>query len=66
VARDHRHRILEHQQRLEAELRPSGGRPTDPQLKIPLIGEAMKPEPPAPKRKRQRAKKPVQLRLGGT
>jgi hypothetical protein len=63
-SRDHRRRMLEHQERVAAEQRAAAARPTDPQLKIPLIGEVRRPEPAPPKRRRPRASKPVQPGLG--
>jgi len=63
-SRDHRRRVLEHQERVAAEQREAGARPTDPQLRIPLIGEARRPEPPPPKRRRPRTDKSVQPGLG--
>jgi hypothetical protein len=63
-SRDHRRRMLEHQERVAAEQRAAAARPMDPQLKIPLIGEVRRPEPSPPKRRRPRASKPVQPGLG--
>ena len=63
AARDHRRRILDHQQKVQAEQRASG-QPSDRQLKIPLIGEVCRPAEPAPKASRSRPKKPVQPKLG--
>jgi hypothetical protein len=62
---DHRRRILEHQEKVEAEQRtlPVLQR-SEPQLQIPLIGEVRRPEPPAPKRKRRGAKTASQPDLG--
>ena len=62
--RDHRRRILDHQEKVEAEQRTAAAQPSEPQLRIPLIGEVRRPEPATPKRKRSRAKKPVQPDLG--
>jgi hypothetical protein len=62
---DHRRRILEHQEKVEADHRtPQPERPPEPQLRIPLIGEVRRPEPAAPKRKRSGAAKPIQPDLG--
>jgi hypothetical protein len=62
MAQDHRKRILDHQERVAAEQRDVQ-RPSDPQMKIPLIGEVRRPEPVPPKRARQRAKKSSQPQL---
>nr|WP_294518759.1 hypothetical protein [uncultured Rhodopila sp.] len=59
---DHRRRILEHQEKVEAERRAPPA--SEPQLRIPLIGEVRRPEPAAAKPKRPRGKKPVQPDLG--
>jgi hypothetical protein len=59
-SRDHRRRMLEHQERVAAEQRAAAASPMDPQLKIPLIGEVRRPEPSPPKRRRPKASKPVQ------
>jgi hypothetical protein len=67
LARDaHRRRVLEYQERAAAAERsvPPAG-PSEPQLKIPLIGEAKRiGAAPQPKRRRPRAKKFVQPELG--
>ena len=63
-SRDHRRRVLEHQERVEAEQREAAARPKDPQLRIPLIGEVRRPEPSPPKRRRPRTSKTVQPGLG--
>jgi hypothetical protein len=63
---DHRRRILDHLEKIEAE-KPTSKPPSDPQLKIPLIGEVRRPpEPPPPKRRARRTAKPRQPRLGET
>jgi hypothetical protein len=64
---DHRRRMLEHQERIEAE-KEAGQTPLPApksQLDIPLIGTARPPEDPALARRKRRAKKPVQPRFGG-
>lgn len=63
-SRDHRRRVLEHQERVEAAQREAAARPKDPQLRIPLIGEVRRPEPSQPKRRRPRTSKSVQPGLG--
>ena len=64
-AREHRRRMLAHQQKIEAQ-QPSAGSPRpDPQLKIPLVGEVRRgAEVSAPKAKRPPAQKRVQPKLG--
>ena len=64
ISRDHRQRILDHQEKIEAEQRAPLLPPSDPQLKIPLIGEVRRAEPSPPKRQRRRAKTHVQPTLG--
>jgi len=64
IAADHLRRMLDHQEKIEAEQRDSSPNPVDPQFKIPLIGEARRLEPPTPRRGRPRTKKPIQLKLG--
>jgi hypothetical protein len=54
--RDHRRRVLEHQEKIHAGQRHT--EPSDPQLTMPLIGEVRRPEPATPKRRRPRIKKP--------
>jgi hypothetical protein len=56
--------MLEHQERIDAERRSLAAQPSEPQLKIPLIGEVRRPEAPPPKRKRPRSIKAVQPKLG--
>jgi hypothetical protein len=65
-AGDHRRRILDHQEKVEAQRRapPTAPQSSEPQLRIPLIGEVRRPEPAASKPKRPRGKKPVQPDLG--
>jgi hypothetical protein len=63
-SRDHRRRMLEHQERVAAEQRAAMARAADPQLKMPLIGEVRRPEPAPPTRRRPRPSKPVQPGLG--
>jgi hypothetical protein len=61
---EHRRRVLEHQAKLAAERRTSEAAPSDPQLRIPLVGEVRRSDgAQAPKRRR---KKPNadQLKLG--
>ncbi|MGD0104523.1 MAG: hypothetical protein ABSC06_10845 [Rhodopila sp.] len=64
IAADHLRRMLDHHEKIAAEQRDSNPKPVDPQLKMPLIGEARRLEPPMPKRGRPRTKKPIQLKLG--
>lgn len=60
---DHRRRILDHLEKIEAE-KPVSKAPRDPQLKMPLIGEVRRLDPAPPKRGRQqRVKKPNQPQL---
>jgi hypothetical protein len=59
---DHRRRILEYQEKLEAERKPAA-KPGDPQLKMPLIGIVRRAEPAPPNNKPQRTKKPIQPKL---
>jgi hypothetical protein len=59
---DHRKRILDHQERIAA--KPRDALPSDPQMKIPLIGEVRRPDPAPSKRARRRVKKPNQPQLG--
>lgn len=54
--RDHRRRVLEHQEKINAGLRRT--EPSEPQLTMPLIGEVRPPEPAPRKRRRPRIKKP--------
>jgi hypothetical protein len=61
---DHRRRMLEHQERVEAERRSLAAQPSEPQLKIPLIGEVRRLEPSPPKRRRPRSIKGIQPKLG--
>jgi hypothetical protein len=63
-SRDHRRRVLEHQERVAAEQREAAAHPKDPQLRIPLIGEVRRPEPSPPKRRRPRMTRSVQPGLG--
>jgi hypothetical protein len=60
MTKDHRKRILDHQERVAAEQRLQ---PSDPQMKIPLIGEVRLPDPTRPKRARRRVTKPNQPQL---
>jgi hypothetical protein len=62
MAQDHRKKILDHQERVAAEQRDVQ-RPSDPQMKIPLIGEVRRPDPAPPKRGRRWVKKPNQPQL---
>jgi len=62
MTNDHRKRILQHQEKVAAE-QQSAARPTDAQLKIPLIGEVQQQPAATAKRKRRGVKKPVQLKL---
>jgi hypothetical protein len=64
VSRDHRQRILDHQEKIEAEQRAPLAPSSDRQLKIPLIGEVRRTEPSPPKRPRRRTKTHVQPPLG--
>jgi hypothetical protein len=61
MTKDHRKRILDHQERVAAKQRDA--LPPDLQMKIPLIGEVRRPDPAPPKRARQRMKKPNQPQL---
>ncbi len=64
-ARDHRRRVLEHQEKLRARDHAPQSEPADPQLKIPLIGEVKRDEGVvARKRKLARTRKPDQPKLG--
>jgi hypothetical protein len=45
---DHRRRILEHLEKMEAEKPAPEPAPSDPQLKIPLIGEVRRPPEVSP------------------
>jgi hypothetical protein len=56
--RDHRRRVLEHQEKIDAGQRRQAAEPRDPQLTMPLIGEVRRPEPAPPKPRRPRIKKP--------
>ena len=59
----HRRRVLEHQAKVEVDR--STPVPSDPQLKIRLIGEVKRSgETVEPKRARQRSRKPAQPDLG--
>ena len=71
---DHRRRILDHLEKSRAENRDSQPS-SDPQLKIPLVGEVRQPANAAPgnaapahaapaKRRNRRLAKPVQPKLG--
>ena len=63
AARDHRRRIIEHQQQAEAQRQPTAA-PPDPQLEIPLIGEVRRAAAiPTAKPARARSKKPAQPKL---
>lgn len=62
-AGDHRRRILDHQEKIASERRAPSSPSSDPQQKIPLIGEVRRPEPAMPKRARPRSQQPVQPRL---
>ena len=68
LSRDaHRRRVLEHQAKIEADRRTPGPTPgpSDPQLKIRLIGEVKRTdETVQPKRARQRSRKRAQPDLG--
>lgn len=63
AARDHRRRMLDHQEKVDAEQRNSS-QSSDRQLKMPLIGEVRRPAEPAPKTTRSRTKKSAQPKLG--
>jgi hypothetical protein len=61
----HRRRVLEYQTRLEAERRAAVAAASDPQLRIPLIGEVKRSDgTPQSKRGRQRSTKRIQPDLG--
>jgi hypothetical protein len=62
MTQDHRKRILDHQERVAAKQRDAR-QPSDPQMKMPLIGEVQRPDPAPPKRVRQRVEKPNQPQL---
>jgi len=63
--KDHRRRVLNHQEMQGQRQEPSPQPRDDPQLKMPLIGEVRRPDPaPPPKRSRRRVKKPIQPELG--
>jgi hypothetical protein len=64
VSRDHLQRILDHQEKREAEQDVPSSLSSDPQLKIPLIGEVRRIEPTPPKRRRRRTKTHIQPTLG--
>jgi hypothetical protein len=65
-ARDaHRRRVLEYQAKAATEQSAATPGPSEPQLKIPLIGEVKRSDgAPPPKRRRRRAQKHVQPELG--
>jgi hypothetical protein len=63
---DHRRRVLDHQEKVAAERRKLAAEISDPQLRMPLLGEVRRTESPPPKRRRPRTKKPVQPELGGS
>jgi hypothetical protein len=56
--RDHRRRVLEHQEKIDAGQRRQAAESKDPQLTMPLIGEVCRPKPAPPKRRLPRIKKP--------
>jgi hypothetical protein len=61
----HRRRVLEHQAKVEAERSTPHTSSSDPQLKIPLIGEVRRSdEMIEPTRARQRSRKRAQPDLG--
>jgi hypothetical protein len=66
LARDaHRRRVLEYQEKAAAERRVAPAEPTEPQFKIPLIGEVKRTDnAPQAKRRRSQGKKYVQPELG--
>lgn len=64
IAKDHLRRMLEHQEKIEAEQRTSNPQPVDPQLTMPLIGEVRRLQPAPSKRPRSRKKPHTQPRLG--
>jgi hypothetical protein len=66
LSRDaHRRRVLEYQAKVEMERSAPTAGPSDPQLKIPLIGEVKRSDgTPQPKRRRPRGQKHVQPELG--
>jgi len=64
--RNHRRRMLEHQEQVEAAQHSQAEQPSDPQLKIRLIGEVRRPEPAPPKRRRSRKSKSIQPKLTET
>jgi hypothetical protein len=63
---DHRRRILEHLERAQAEMPAPAAQASERQLKIPLIGEARRPDAPPAKRRRVKTEKPAQPRLDDT
>jgi hypothetical protein len=64
VAKDHLRRVLEHQEKIDAERQGCDRQHVDPQLKMPLIGEVRRPgAAPPPKRARPRKKTYTQPRL---
>jgi hypothetical protein len=66
LSRDaHRRRVLEHQAKVEADRSTPVPASSDPQLKIPLIGEVRRNEEVAePKRSPKRSRKQAQSDLG--
>lgn len=64
IAKDHLRRMLEHQEKVEAEQQISNPKPADPQLRMPLIGEVRPLQPVPSKRPRSRKKTFTQPRLG--
>ncbi len=66
--RDHQRRVLDHQEKSAAARAAAQGK-SDPQLKIPLIGEVRHPgaapaaKPPRPRGKRAADKPPAQPKL---
>jgi hypothetical protein len=61
----HRRRVLEHQTKAATERSVAAPGPSDPQLKIPLIGEVKRTnDAPQPNRRRPRGQKHFQPELG--
>jgi hypothetical protein len=57
--------VLEHQAKLAAERKTPEVAPSDPQLRIPLVGEVKRSDTgERPKRRRKDKMQPAQLKLG--
>jgi hypothetical protein len=56
--REHRRRVLEHQEKINAGQHHQAAEARNPQLTIPLIGEVRRPKPSPPKRQLPKLKKP--------